>query len=301
MTLLKNIFFVISASFLLLSCDDTPKAPDSAGKGVIDISVDETYQPVIEDQLKVFDSSFPEAKINVHYKPESECFKDYFENKARLILVTRQLTKEEKEVCSQKKIYPTSLALARDGIAVVLNNASEDSILDMNVIRGILTGAYKKKYTVVFDNQASSTVRYITDSVLKGQKLGANVFAAKGNKDVVDYVAKNPDAIGFVGLGYVSDNNDPNNTGAFIKTVKVAAIKNDSTGEFLQPYQAYIALKTYPLTRTLYYINSESYSGLGTGFANFLSTQRGQLIFFHDHFFPIRSEMVIRDAALNNK
>ncbi len=127
------------------------------------------------------------------------------------------------------------------------------------------------------------------------------MFAAKGNKDVVDYVMKNPDAIGFVGLGFVSDNNDPNNTGAFIKSVKVAAIKNEATGEFLQPYQAYIALRSYPLTRTLYYINSESYSGLGTGFANFLSNQRGQLIFFHDHFFPVRSEMVIRDAAVNNK
>jgi phosphate transport system substrate-binding protein len=79
----------------------------------------------------------------------------------------------------------------------------------------------------------------------------------------------------------------------------VAALKNDSTGEFLKPYQAYIALKTYPLTRSLYYINSESYPGLGTGFANFLGSQRGQLIFFHAHLFPVRSEMVIRQAEIN--
>jgi len=301
MHLLRNILYLMTASIVMVSCDDTPKHPDTLGKGVIDISVDETYQPVIDEQLKVFDSSYPEAKVNIHYKPEAECFKDYFDNKARIILVTRQLTKAEKDLCEQKKIFPTSLALARDAVAVIVNNASEDTLLDLNALKGILTGVYKKKYTVVFDNQASSTVRYVTDSILRGDKLGSNVYAAKGNKEVVEYVQKNPDAIGFVGLGYVSDNNDPDNTGAFINTVKVVAMQNDSTREFLKPYQAYIALKTYPLTRSLYYINSESYPGLGTGFANFLGQQRGQLIFFHAHLFPVRSEMVIRDVKINNQ
>ncbi len=296
-----SVKFLFICSFVFLSsCDDKPKHPDSLGKGAIEISVDETYKPVIEEISRVFDSSFPEAKVTIHYKPEAECFKDYFDKKARLILVTRELSNQEKEACKQRQIYPFSLAIARDAIAVVLNNSSTDTLLDMATLKGILTGQNNKKYTVVFDNQASSTVRFIMDSVLKGEKMGGNVFAAKGNNEVVDYVAKNPNAIGFVGLGYVSDSSDPNNTGAFIKNVKVAAIKNEKTGEFLQPYQAYIALKSYPLTRNLYYINSESYYGLGTGFANFISNQRGQLIFFHAHLFPVRSEMVIREAQVNN-
>lgn len=282
----------------LASCDDRPTHPDTLGKGAIDISVDETFQPVMEEQLKVFDSSFPEAKITVHYKPEAECFKDYFEKKARIILVTRSLTDAEKEQCKDQKIWPSSLPLARDGIAVIVNKASTDTLLDLAALKGILTGVYSKKYTVVFDKQGSSTVRFITDSLLKGEKLGSNVFAAKGNREVVEYVTNNPDAIGFVGLGFVSDTVDPNNTGSFIATVKVVALRNDATGEFQQPYQAYVALKSYPLTRSLHYINSESYPGLGTGFANFLAGQRGQLIFFHAHLFPVRSEMVIREAQI---
>ena len=283
---------------LISSCDDKPKHPDTLGKGEIDISVDETFRPVMEQQGLVFDSSFPEAKVHIHYKSEAECFKDYFEKKARLILVTRELSAQEKTVCEQAKIFPTTLKLARDGIAVVLNKESTDTLIDLPMLRGILTGQTTKKYTVVFDDQSSSTVRYIIDSVLKGQPLGKNVFAAKGNKEVVDYVEKNPDAIGFVGLGYVSDSVDVNNTGAFISRIKVAGIKNEQTGEFLQPYQAYIAMKTYPLTRSIYYISGESYHGLGTGFANFLAGQRGQLIFFHAHMFPVRSEMVIREAEI---
>ena len=300
MHLLRYFLLSFVFAFVLVSCEEAPKNADNLGKGTIDISVDESYQPVIDEQLRIFDSSYPDAKINIHYKPEAECFKDYFENKARIILVTRPLTKAEKDQCDQQKIYTTSMKLCRDAVAVIVNNSSEDTLLDMNVLKGILTGVYKKKYTAVFDNQASSALRFISDSVLKGQKLGANVFAAKGSKDVVDYVSKNPDAIGFVSLSYISDTSDPNNTGTFINTVKVVAMKNDSTGEFLKPYLAYLALRTYPLYRSLYYINRESYPGLGTGFANFLAGQRGQLVFKYAHMFPVNAEMIIREAQITN-
>ena len=203
------------------------------------------------------------------------------------------LTKEEKEVCAQRKIFPTSEALAGDGMAVIVNNESKDTILDINGLKGILTGVYNKKYTVVFDNQASSTVRYITDSLLKGQKLGANVFAAKGSKEVIDYVSKNPDAIGFVGMGFVYASEDTSASGTFINNVKVVAIQNEKDREFYKPYQAYVALKSYPLTRKLFYISAESYHGLGTGFANFLGSYRGQLVFLHSHFFPLKQQIVI--------
>ena len=218
------VLSVLFFSVFVISCDDQPTHPDTLGKGVIEISADETYRPIIEEQKKVFDSSYPDAKITIHYKPESECFKDYFEKKARIILVTRQLSPAEKELCSQKQIYPTSLPLARDAVAVIVNNEAADTILDIAALKGILKGVYKTKYTVVFDNQGSSTLRFINDSILQTDTLGKNVFAAKGNKEVVDYVTKNPAAIGIVGLNYVSDSLDPGNTGAFIKSVKVVAL-----------------------------------------------------------------------------
>jgi len=297
---IRTTFIAALASFLIAGCGESaPKHPDTLSKGNIDISVDETYSPVIQEQLKVFDSSFPEANVNAHYKPEAECFKDFFENKARLILVTRELSANEKTFCEQNQVVPTTIALAKDAVAIVLNPSSPDTVLDVNSVKGILTGVYKKKYTVVFDNQGSSTLRYIQDSLLGGQKLGANVFAAKGNNEVIDYVSKNPDAIGFVGLSYAGTQNDSTGVNEFINKVKVAGIYNDSAGIAYKPYQAFIALKLYPFTRSLYFIHRETYPGLGTGFANFLSRERGQLIFAHAHLFPLRMNIVIRDAAIN--
>ncbi len=301
MSRISLLFGGIILSAIIASCgDDAPKHPDTLGKGAVDISVDESFQPVIEEQIKVFDSIYPDAKITVHYKPEAECFKDYFNHTAHLILVTRQLTKQEQDLCDQEKIFPSSEALASDGIAVIVNNASRDTLLDMDALTGILTGMYKKKYTAVFDDQGSSTLRFVTDSILKGTKLASNVFAAKSNKDVIDYVAKNPDAIGFVGMSYVYANEDTSGAGTFINSVKVVAMQNPKAKklEFNKPYQAYVALRSYPLTRKLYYINAESYHGLGTGFANFLGSHNGQLLFLHEHFFPLKEQIIIREADI---
>jgi phosphate transport system substrate-binding protein len=296
---MKQLLLALAIVLFLASCSDKDKPTDTLSTGTVDISVDEAYKPVIDEQLKVFDSSYPDAHINVHYKPEAECFKDFFENRSRVILVTRPLTADEKDYCEQKKIAPTSLALAEDAVAIIVNNASPDSMMGVDEIKGILTGTYKKKYKVVFDNEGSGVYRYITDSVLKGGKLSAEVYGAKGDTELINYVQKNPDAIGFLGVNYVSDPEDSSGTGSFIKNVKVVSVYNDSAKQYYAPYQAVIALKIYPFTRQFFYIKRENYPGLGTGFTNFLGRERGQLIFAHAHLFPLRMNIVIRDASIN--
>ncbi len=298
----KTCILALLCSIFLIACDsnEVKKQTDTLSSGSITICVDETYRPIVEEQMKVFDSSFPDAHITVRYKPETECINDFLNDSARLILVTRDLSAEEKKYCEEKKMVPTALPIAKDAVAVILNNSSSDTSLSIETLKGILTGKYKKKYTVVFDNQGSSTLRYMMDSLLKSEPLGANVYAAKGNDSVIAYIAQNPDAIGFVGVSYVSDYNDPEGL-AFIHTVRVAEVYHDSLQQFYKPYQAYIAPNYYKLTRNLYYIHRETYPGLGTGFANFLSKERGQLIFKQARLFPLRTNIIFREAEVNSQ
>lgn len=292
------LMWTITVAMAACTGNETKLPADNLSSGTIDISVDESYQPIIVQQLQVFDSSFPEAHIKAHYKPESECIKDFMDSTARLILVTRDLSAAEKKTLEQQKVVATSLAIAKDAIAVILNNGVSDTVFGISQLKGILTGQYDKKYTVVFDNQGSSTLRYMLDSLIPGEKLGANVFAAKGNDSVVTYVANNPDAIGFVGVSTVSDLSDPEGL-AFTDKVKVAAIYNEDLQQPYKPYQAFIANRAYPLTRNLFYIHRETHSGLGTGFANFLSKERGQLVFKQARLFPLRTNIILREAAVN--
>lgn len=287
--------------FTLVGCNEeatNDKPKDTMISGTIDISVDETYQPVINEQLKVFDSSFPDAHINVHYKPESECLEDFMSGKAKLILVTRDLLPEEKKSLEDNKVVTTSMAIAKDAIAVIINNGNSDTVFSRAKIEGILTGEYlAKQYTVVFDNQGSSTLRYMLDSLIPGRKLSPKVYAAKGNDSVIRYVAEHPGAVGFISVSHVSDYDDPEGI-AFINDVKVAAVYNDSLEKTYKPYQAYIAPEWYPLTRRLYYIHGDTYGGLAAGFAKFLAKDRGQLIFKQSRLFPTKVNIIFRGAEI---
>lgn len=298
----KKLNILLCSSLLFAACgeDKTPKVTDTLTSGTLTISVDETYKPIIDQEVKVFMSNYPEAKVIVNYKPEAEAVKDYLERKVKLVIVSRELTEAEKAYCLETKNVPSTLGLAKDAIAVVLSKDAKDTLFSKTQLKGIIGGQFAKKYTVVFDNAGSSTLKFITDSLMRGEPVSKDIYAAKSNEAVIDYVVKNPNAIGFVGLSYISDTID-STAERFTTHVKIAGIMNDSLQQFYQPYQADIALKHYPLVRKMTYIKNETYPGLATGFSNFLASDAGQLIMGKARLVPMRMSLVIREAAINTE
>ncbi|MBW8685524.1 substrate-binding domain-containing protein [Chitinophaga rhizophila] len=292
---------LLAAAALLASCGQANKSGeerDTPTSGTIRISVDETYRPLMEAEIKVFESLYKKAHIIAEYKPEAECFKDLLSDSSRLIFVTRDFNEEEKAYIKEKKITPQSLLLAWDGVALIANRNNPDTILTMDQVRKIMDGSDStKKRQIVFDNQSSSTVRYVRDSINKGKPLPANVMAAKTNPEVVDYVAKMKDAIGVIGVSWISDPNDSASI-EFTNKVAVVKVRADYGSEFVKPYQAYIALGSYPLKRGLFFCLKEPYGGLGSGFATFLGSYEGQMIISKFRLFPARLNVVFREANI---
>lgn len=294
-------FSLAAAAILLAACGSETrqdKAEETTTTGAITISVDESLRPVIEQQVKVFDSSFPSAELTVNYKPETQCFKDLQTDRARLIVTTRDLTAEEQAYFAQQGITIRALDVARSGIALVTHPKAADSILTIGQLKEILKGTFARPYTLVFDNKQSGTVRYMLDSLIPGHELSKQSFDAQNNDSVIAYVSRNEQALGFVGVPHIYDPQDESGIGSFKKNIRVIQLKNDSTGDFYQPYQAYLANQEYPLTQRIYFILKQQGQGLGTGFANFLSQERGQLIFFKFRLAPTRVPLVLREAEI---
>ncbi|MBC7904661.1 MAG: substrate-binding domain-containing protein, partial [Gemmatimonadaceae bacterium] len=133
----------------------------------------------------------------------------------------------------------------------------------------------------------------------KGAPLGTNVVAAKNSQGVLDYISENTDAIGLIGVNWIGDKEDTAQ-GRFLEKVKIASL--ECTGcqpiVYTQPFQYNIATRRYPMIRRLYYILKENYSGLGSGFADFLIYERGQLIFRRAYLWPAKMRLHVRDASL---
>lgn len=275
---------------------------DSPEAGTINISVDETFRPAIEEELKVYQSIYPESNIHVYYKSEADCFKDLLKDSTRLILVSRGLEKNERDYYNSKlSFYPQYSLVAYDAVALIVNINNADSAFTMNDLEKILSG--EKKYTAIVDGtNATSTVKFLQDSILKGKSFGSNVVAVNGSDSVIEVIKRIPNAIGFVGNSWVSNGYDTRQMNN-LKQIKLALVQCRSCeekGYFAKASQATLMYGQYPLARPLYFIVKENRLGLGTGFTNFLSFERGQLIFRRSCLVPAKMNFNKRQSKIKD-
>jgi phosphate transport system substrate-binding protein len=300
---LRRIGFVSSIFLLFNSCRSSGNVPpDTLEAGVIHISADESFKPVIDSQIQVFESSYPDADIIVHYKPEAECLKDFAVDSIRMVIATRAYTKNEEQfIMDSLNLVPSKMTVAYDAIAVIVHPESKDTLFTMEEIKGLLQGKALTHLRPVFDGvKATSTVRFIIDSVLEGQSLGANVTAAQSSEEVIDYVARTPDAVGFIGVNWIGNKEDSTQL-SYLQKVKVAQIENlNEPGVYVTPAQYNIYYRRYPMVRDLIYVLKERHNGLGHGFAYFLGGQRGQLIFKRAYLMPAQMQFNVRNANLRD-
>jgi len=301
----RLLFSVIACAFLA-SCHNNKNgakfSDETTVSGTIHISVDESFKPVIDSQIKVFEASHPKATIIAHYKPEAECIKDLNVDSIRMVIVTRGLTPEEEPVMKNNLTYvPRYGKLAFDAVAVLVNRASPDSLWDLTDLRSLVKGTSGYKYKVVLDGlSATSTVRYVHDSLAGGAPLGKNVVAATSSQGVIDYISNNTDAVGLVGVSWVGNPEDSMQL-SFQKKLRIAQVEcpHCQPVVYVSPVQYNIATRRYPLVRPLYYILKENYEGLGSGFSNFLIYERGQLIFSRAYLWPAKMSLGVRSTKIN--
>jgi len=292
----------ISFGFFIAGCNKKPtvdKYKDTPTTGKATIAVDESFQPIIDAELPVFHAMYKYANIKPLYLPEMDVLNLLLRDSVRLAIVSRPLNKRELDYFHSKKFFPQEVPIAIDGIAVLVNPTNPDTLLTISQLRKIMLGEITdwKQITpglksgeikVVFDNPNSSTVRFVVDSITKTGKLGKQLSAMQENLDVVDFISKNPDAIGLIGISWISDRRDPKSL-SFLNKIKVAAISSSelaTTENSYQPFQAYIATGKYPLTRFIYMILSEPRAGLGTGFTSFVASDKGQRIILKTGILP---------------
>jgi phosphate transport system substrate-binding protein len=298
-----GLFFYVACSiFFLFGCEGASvSSTDTLDSGTIYISVDESFKPVIDSQIQVFESQNPRAKVIPFYKPEAECIKDLAVDSIRMIIITRTFTPQEEDfIVDSFRMAPKSLVIAKDAVALVVNPLAKDSFFTMDEIRQILTGTFRKNLIPIFDGtRATSTVRFAIDSILHGHALSPKTMAAKSSVGVIDYVSKDTNAVGFIGVSWIG-NHDDTMQQSFLKKVRMAYVEStDSLGNYILPYQANIYSGRYPMIRDLVYILKEKNIGLGRGFTNFLSGEIGQLIFKRAYLLPTQMNFDVRNAELN--
>ena len=198
------------------------------------------------------------------------------EGHADIGMTSRPPSTKEIVRAKTKGVELKTVTVARDGIAVVVNAANPIESISLAELEAIFTcdvedwsaiGATSGQISAYTRNTASGTYDLFRTKAMSSRDYGDNTQKVAGNEQIASEVARNPYAIGYVGLAYTS------NPG--IKVIPV---------EGMLP-----RAENYPLRRTLFYLVDQNIrlSQIANDFIGFTLSPQGQHIIESVKFLPI--------------
>lgn len=314
----------------LLSCTPIKKGEYASGSATI--FCDDGFKNILEEEIEVFEYSYPQASILPFYVSEQDAIDTLLNNGTNAIVVTRELSKEQVAYMKSKfKRIVRQDPIAVDAVAMIVNKDNPVNALSMEDISNILNGKITKwsqlaaedttSIRLVFDNAGSSTVNYMRETFLpEGKTVSelSNAYAQQNNAQVFDVVKSQKDALGIISVSWLGDDlsaakkvpvevrhtsyENENDTVATNLTTEVKILKvsnpcedNDFSAVSYAPYQAYIYSGEYPLVRTVYFISTASGSTVMNSFYQFVKGFVGQKIISKTGILPYKlSKRVIQ-------
>jgi phosphate transport system substrate-binding protein len=302
----SKVFGLVTVVLLFAMCNQKSQndsEKETILKGSLEITVDETVKPIVEDQIAVFEGTYYDAKISIKPKSEAELINDLLNQKTKVVITTRDLTQEEKDKFVKLKINPRVTPFATDAIAFISNKSNNDTLIALKTVIDFMKGIPNSKIKgLVFDNPNSSTVRYMKNLAKVNDIPAHGVFSFKTNDEVIKFVSENDGMIGVVGVNWLSQPSAKMQN--VVHSINVLSVKGLNSDKYYSPTQNDIAELKYPLARDLFIINCQGYTGLGMGFASFISGDIGQRIVLKSGLMPVRTpgrKLHIRNEIIKDK
>lgn len=208
-------------------------------------------------------------------------------NTTSIATASREITQKEIDMARNRGVEPNETVIGFDGVALIVNKNNPVSQLTINQLHEIFTGEKtnwkdfggEDRYIVTLSREVSSgTYAYFKEVVVKlGKKAASDEFSSdtlllSSSQAIVEEVSVNDEAIGYLGMGYVSDRT---------KTLSVA---KDS--EFVSPDVNSVLSKKYPLSRPLYFFTNGEPQGITKLFVDFALSPKGQKQMVESGFVP---------------
>ena len=201
---------------------------------------------------------------------------------------SREMKPKEFELAHKRKVDPKEFVVGYDGVAVIVNLGNPVDKLTIEDLHRIFTAKVtnwkqlggKDLPIVTLSREVSSgTHIYFKEEVVQlGKKGSTEEFSREtllltSSQTIVEEVASNEAAIGYLGMGYLSERTKP---------VRIA---NDS--EFFAPDVNNVVKKTYPLSRPLFVYTNGEPKGITKLFIDFILGPMGQKQFMDTGFVPV--------------
>jgi phosphate transport system substrate-binding protein len=204
---------------------------------------------------------------------------------------SRAMKDSEIEEARANGIEPVEHVIAIDALAVILHPDNPISKLTIDQLADIYTGRITNWQEVggndgpivllSRETNSGTHVYFLEEVVRKGDGDNTDIFAPQtllmpSSVGITSELRRNPNAIGYDGLGYVDTDHE-----------KVVAVAVDSDGPFIEPTVATAAAGAYPLARSLYMYTAGEPEGTIADYLNWIMSPTGQAIVAELGFVPL--------------
>lgn len=206
---------------------------------------------------------------------------------------SRQIKGDEIAAAQENGVTPVEFVVAVDALAVIVNPENPVNQLTIEQLSDIFTGRITNWrdvggndagiILVSRESNSGTHVYFLEEVVRRGDTESTAIFAAQtlmmpSSVGITSEVSRNPNAIGYDGLGYVTEHE------------KVLAIATDSDAPYVLPSVETGADGSYPLSRNLYMYTAGEPVGTTAAYLNWIRGPEGQKIVADQGFVPIPHE-----------
>ena len=296
---------------LIFSGCDFTEIKSKATIGEMSIEVDENIEPILPFLKSEFERLNPEAKINYTVKPTKVAITDFLNKDTKLILVTSDLTEEDKKYLKEYKIEFQRQEVAIDAVGFIVNTDNPVTRVTSDDLQKIFTGDFTQwsqikaqdteqnanviskmkgnddKIKVFIQRPNSSTYSYVKDSVLLGKEYVKAAAICSTSTQMLEMIRANKNSIGITNLGWLAKGNQ-DSLDTSVKTLRISRIyANGKQEDFAELHQGLVFTKKYPYLRKIIAYTSILDIQLSTGWITFLRNKDGQKVFLDRGLVPI--------------
>ncbi|MDD5770838.1 MAG: phosphate ABC transporter substrate-binding protein [Candidatus Omnitrophica bacterium] len=208
-----------------------------------------------------------------------------------IAMSSRNIKEKEISLAKQRGVVPFEIKVALDGLAVVVSPLNPVDRLTVDQLAGIFTGRItnwkevggKDEKIVVLSREVNSgTHVYFKEHVLRGNNINSreeftpNALMLSSSQAIADEIAVNPSAIGYYGMGYISDKQ------------KAVAVADDEKAAYVEPNIENVISGKYPISRPLFFYTNGQPQGLTREFVDYALSKEGQDIVVKTDFVPVK-------------
>ncbi len=227
-----------------------------------------TVLPIAQKVAEAYMKEHPGINITVSGGGSGHGIKALIDGTVDIANSSRFLKDKEVEMAIGKKIYPVPFAVAYDCIIPVVHPENPIVNLTLAQLKAIYVGEVKNwkelggpdaPVVVISRDTSSGTYEVWAERVLKDAKVFPGALLQASSGAVIQSVAKNKNAIGYVGIGYIDKS---------VKALSVEGVKGTKEN---------VLNGTYPISRPLFMFTKGWPKGEVMNFINYmLHPQKGQ-------------------------